>query len=368
MPVITGLVELDKPKRVGHITNEQMLHGPSIPAIERLRFFSHDQFEDFILEWANDYLANKYLKVARCSGSGDKGRDIVAYIDLPGSANTRWDNYQCKHYDKKLSPSEFWVEIGKVCYFTHTGEYSIPEKYYLVTSNGIGPTLNDLFSDRNKMKREFINNWDGYCAKKIIKNETIPLTGALLAHAEEFNFNIFDWISELDIISQHKETRWHAARFGGGLIKPRPILEPIGDEIASQETRYVKQLFDAYAEHLGRPINTRLELCQDNELLSHFERQRVGYYSAAALKQFERDTLPDETVFENLKEEILYGVIDTCYLPAQDGYERVKKTVAMAQNVQVSSNPLSPCIRAHDRTGLCHHLANEDKLVWVKKK
>ena len=34
--------------------------------------------------------------------------------------------------------------------------------------------------------------------------------------------------------------------------------------------------------------------------------------------------------------------------------------------LQLTSNALIPCVRPKDRDGVCHHLANEDRLLWTK--
>lgn len=39
------------------------------------------------------------------------------------------------------------VEFGKLCYYTFIGEYNIPQKYYIVASNGIGKSLRSLIEN-----------------------------------------------------------------------------------------------------------------------------------------------------------------------------------------------------------------------------
>ena len=81
-------------------------NGLWIDPIKRLTTFSEDEFENFTLEWVNGYLKKKsgYIEIQQRGGSGDKGRDIVAWLDPAGTVPRRWDNYQCKHYKSPLSP------------------------------------------------------------------------------------------------------------------------------------------------------------------------------------------------------------------------------------------------------------------------
>lgn len=77
--------------------------GPSIVPIERLKLFSANDWEGFVNEWASSLDA--YGLVERTSGSGDMGCDVIATVD-PKISESPWDNFQCKHYDHPLAPSD----------------------------------------------------------------------------------------------------------------------------------------------------------------------------------------------------------------------------------------------------------------------
>ena len=64
------------------ITVGQVGSGSLIPALDRVKLFSPAEWEDFVREWA-DSLRSKYVAVLRAGGPGDKGRDIVAFVDAP---------------------------------------------------------------------------------------------------------------------------------------------------------------------------------------------------------------------------------------------------------------------------------------------
>src|SRR5687767_8337700 len=91
--------------------NRRLLTGGGAPIqpIKRLEVFSEDEFERFVLEWASGFLKSKYVSVEQRGGAGDKGRDVIGWLDPAGVENRRWVNYQCKHYSTPLQPNQFWI-------------------------------------------------------------------------------------------------------------------------------------------------------------------------------------------------------------------------------------------------------------------
>lgn len=162
-------VPIQKPEPKYLLTNQDVSFGSSIDPLKRMDIFSPDDFELFIELWVTETLIEKYQKIVRCGGAGDMGRDVIAYIKSDDNTAVSWDNYQCKHYGSPLTPSNIWIEIGKLCYFTYIGRYSIPQKYYFVCQKGVGNTLNTLLEKPEELKSEFISGWDKYCKEKISK-------------------------------------------------------------------------------------------------------------------------------------------------------------------------------------------------------
>src|SRR4051794_22844634 len=108
--------------------NPNALVAPvGVTLANRLALYSSGEWEVFIVEWMQGFQP-AYNHAERLGGAGDKGRDVVGYTGLPGS-NPPWDNYQCKHYAKPLQPSEIWIELGKMCYYSWKGDFSPPRKY-----------------------------------------------------------------------------------------------------------------------------------------------------------------------------------------------------------------------------------------------
>jgi hypothetical protein len=357
-------VELELPKFIGRINNYDLMFGTPIPPIEKLKIFSAEQFEDFIREWATGFLKKqgKYLECKKCSGAGDKGRDVIAIID-----SAKWENFQCKHYDHPLSPSDVYVELGKLLYYTHKKDYTVPHYYYFVSPRGLGPKLNDLLSKPDELKTLLFNSWETYCKKGIISNQEILLEETFLDYFNSFDFSIFKGYDPHQLIEEHHTTPYYACRFGGGLQKKRSFRTAPPSSIATNELVYTTKLFAAYTDFKKISISCTLDLTNDDELFNHFNRQREGFYSADSLNQFSRDTFPTEVdYFDDLKNEFYRGVVDVANNRYADGYQRVKATTNFAKTLNISSNPLGSQVNMEDREGICHHLANEDKLTWVK--
>jgi hypothetical protein len=154
------------------------------------------------------------------------------------------------------------------------------------------------------------------------------------------------------------------ARFGGGLpSRPEPDAPPA--EIALPESKYVGQLLQAYADHTKEAIPDVAALKGRAKLNDHFGRQRVAFYHAESLRVFARDSVPEGT-FDSLQNEIHAGVADICDADHTDGYERVCAVTKEARNLPITSNPLINRAKVQDREGICHQLANEDRLKWTK--
>jgi len=332
--------------------------GKYIPPIEIIKLYSDDKWEDFITEWVNS-LDKQYERVERLGGAGDMGRDIVAYIN-----EADWDNYQCKHYNHPLHPSDIWIELGKLVYYTFIDEFSCPQNYYFIAPQGAGTTLSNLLKKPDLLKTKLIENWDSHCKSKITKTLDIPLDAALRTHLDNIDFSIFGYIPPLTIIDQHATTRYHVDRFDLSL-PPRPPSENPPEKPTSSEIPYIEKLMEAYGDHKNCIITT-VDDIHDENLREHYKYSRIQFYSAESLKNFSRDSLPDRE-FEKLQEEIYDGIRDDIHDEHEDGYRRVRAVVKTARELQIS-HPLVPSICVKDRGGICHQLANDkDEIRWVKR-
>jgi hypothetical protein len=321
--------------------------GLPVHPVDRVRLFSADQWERFVQEWV-DSLREEYELVERCGGAGDMGRDVIA--TLKGGSGT-WDNYQCKHYQKALAPSDVWIELGKLAFYTLKGEYSYPRAYYFVAPQGVGPKLSNLLKKPHALRDGLLANWDKACRTEITKTEVVECDAAMKAHIASLDFSIFQTKPLLRIIEGHAKTRWHAFRFGGGLPpRPEPLAPPTVP--AANEVTFVGELRLAYAQHLKQDVESLdAWLATRDDLREHFHDARVEFYSAEGLRTFSRDTLP-QGEFEKLQDEVYSGIKDEVRGDYADGYRRVVAVVKTARALQLTSNPLTTRILTRDRGGI----------------
>lgn len=348
----------------------QILAGSPIPPIQRIKIFSPDEWEEFVEEWLT-VRKKDFLYTERLGGAGDKGRDVVGFVTCPNqdADSYIWDNFQCKHYDHPLMPSDVWSEFGKLCYYTFIGDFPIPRSYFFVAPQGLGTSLSDLLRRPDALKEGLKENWDTYCKHKITKtiSDGISLEGELLAYVDEFDFSIFHKIKPLMLIEEHAKSRYHTTRFGGGLPN-RPSFNNAPTDIASSELMYISKLLSAYSEADSTDYFNVSDLPKGKATNKHFKRARKNFHKAEQLKQFSRDKLP-AGIFDKFQEEISSGVIDIIEEDHENGFLRVKSVEKEARRLAITSNPLTLCSDGDDRAGICHHLANDssedNEFIWV---
>ena len=349
-------------------SNRRLLLGQGAPIdpLVRLSTFTDTEFERFIWEWVNGYLAQRYVEVQARGGAGDKGRDVIGWIDDSAAHPRRWDLYQCKRYESKLTPGDFMVELGKLCYYTHKGDYTVPQHYFIVTPLGIGNSLQDLIDDPAAMKAKLIEKWDDWCKNDITKKEAVPLQGSLAQWVNEFDFSIVGTVPPPTLIEQHGDTKYHLAVFGSS-FKPRPAISAPPASVADNELVYVQRAFEAFADRLKAPVASQKDFEAHDYLKTTFDHARECFYSAESLKEFSRDNLPDDKEYTNLCNQMLQGIRPTLNRVHTDGYEKLVDTTEKAVSVSITSNILISEMEPSDRVGICHQLANDGAVRWVKE-
>lgn len=356
--------ELDELIDEGRLSNSEILLGSSVLTPNQvLDAIDEDQYEVLTLQWAYYHLKKKYIKVYQLGSSGDKGRDICAIIDKEKDI---WDLYQCKHYSKQLSPTMIYLEMGKLCYFSYKKEYSIPKKYYFVSPKGVGSDLEKLIRNPELFRMQISENWEKYCEKKIEKGLQIKLSGDFHRYFNVFDFSIVDWIEPNEFIDQFRHSPFFSRWFGGGLSKTRKKLPTATKEIQENELIYIKEIFKAYGDYLNKTIEEVKDFSDRKELINHFNRQRDSFYVADSLYQFSRDVLPyGNKSFEQLKDDTYHLIIDIVESDFENGFERLKAAIQEAKRGHFKNNPLNQEINMQDRTGVCHHLVNDERINWV---
>lgn len=354
---------IDPPKATTMLSEGQLRSGPPIDPITRVLVYDAAEWEKFVEEWVSHCLKPKYTKVLRFSGAGDKGIDIAGFADAGLLAGV-WDNYQCKHYNTTIPPSVAWPDIGKILWYSFTGAYKPPRAYYFIAPRGTGTTLTQLLSNAPSLKQRVKEVWDKNIKDAITDTQPVALDGAFATFVDEFDFSIFKPISIREVIEQHRTSPYFIPRFGGGL-PPRPTPSGPPDEIDVSESGYVSKLLDAYADHTKEGVPDVETLKKWKPLSEHFSRQRECFYHAESFRVFVRDKVEPGT-FEGLQEEVYQGVVDTCGETHADGLACVNAVMQVAQTISLDAHPLGPSAYVRDRRGICHQLANEDKLKWTK--
>lgn len=327
-----------------------------------IMLFNHDQWEEFVREWAH-FQKQKYTLVARLGGANDYGIDVAGFRTGLGFLGP-WDNYQCKHYSDPLGPSAAFVEIGKILWHSFEKRITVPQNYYFFAPKDCGDSLKKLLLNSEKLKEKVLGEWQKRCKKKISSSYTVELTGTFLAYVQSFDFGIFQYKPNLEVIEEHRETPYHTARFGGGLTgTPKCIATPVVP--AEEENRYVEQLLEAYSD-CGQPVESYDKLDGFPEFRDHFNRSRHTFYDAEALEVFARDTVTEGT-FPALQEEVYYGVKDVEEDEFDTALRRVKEVTKTASSLNVSASGLGGVVTPKRLRGICHQLANQNKLIWRKK-
>lgn len=352
---------MDATKKPVH---EQPVSPTTLLPIHVIQHYDDKAWEEFVLEWL-DGAQPKYSWIDRSGGAGDKGRDIIAHTTAQGTPGPI-DLYQCKHYGHALYPGDAWRELGKLCVYTWNGTYAVPRKYRFVAPFGVGTTLRDLLENPEKLRAELIANWNKHCRDAISSTEKFLLEGALLAHVNAFNFSIVGYEPPNAVLAQHSTTAHWPRRFKRDLPK-RPAADAPPAQPEQREMPYVTELLGAYGEHLGKALPAVDDLAAHGDLKAHFSRARVDFFNADGLNRFYRDLFP-EGAFEDVKNQIFAGVVDTAARDHADGYQRVLATTDQAVQVQLAQNDYTPYVEPGDRKGICHHLVNDDKLKWVRRR
>jgi hypothetical protein len=351
---------IQSPPAPPNLSANAVAAGLPVPPIDRLKIFSSTEWEEFVLEWA-DSLRDDYVRVERCGGAGDMGRDIIAVVD---PASETWDNFQCKHYGARLAPDDIWTELGKLIYYTRRGDYAYPRGYYFVAPQGAGNKLSKLLKNPEQLRAGLLERWDTHCRTKITDTDDVELDAALRTYIASLDFSIFDAIPPLRILDGHAKTRWHVARFGGGLPE-RPAATPPPTHPAAHETVFVHELLAAYADHLKKPVSALSDL-DSADLRAHYGEARLEFYSAESLRTFSRDTLPPGA-FDRLQEDVHSGIGDELRDDRHaDGYRRVVAVVRTARVLPLDAHAVHGRMSIRDRGGICHQLVNDGKFRWVK--
>ena len=70
--------------------------------------------------------------------------------------------------------------------------------------------------------------------------------------------------------------------------------------------------------------------------------------------------------FDELQEEVYAGVVEIEATPHPCALTLLNSVTQAAAQLQLTANGLISVTKIQDRKGICHQLANDDKLKWKK--
>lgn len=340
--------------------------GLPVAPLDRLAQFDAKEFERFTLEWAEGYL-RAHIKdveeVQQRGGAGDKGRDIVVWIHPAAHPQRHSLIYQCKHYAAALGQGVAAGEIAKLLHYTFTKEVPVPRGYWFVTHKGVTGSLQDQLDDPPVLRTFILDKWEDHCATAVSSKFRVELTPELRAYIDAFDFSIFKAKQPQELLDEHAKTRYHLTVFGLPLIERPPASTPPSTADPLEAT-YIGQLYAVIGEALKTEVSAPQDFAHDSKLRVLFDRSRITFYFAEGLKELARDQMADPQFFETLLEEFGDGLYHHYTATGLTGLQRLIDTVKASQALQLSAHILAPHVQAKDREGMCHQLANADRLNW----
>ncbi|GAA2999745.1 ABC-three component system protein [Kitasatospora sp. NPDC127116] len=356
--VVTGAENSDPPlpALVG-----PWLRTHAVPSPKKIVFsYDPDEFEEFVKEWV-PALETKYVAVQRHGGSGDHGVDVAGYLTSDGLEGA-WHNYQCKHYGDALTWSKAAPEMRKMFASVVGGHFTVPEQYVFVAPI-IGPRLVRRLSKKTEAKAEFLKELAS-TRDPVITSLVPELRRELRELAEATDFSMFTTIDMDEMLSLHQTTPHWAVRFPQPPApRPQRMLPP--DAPTPVEARYIQQLIRAYGELWGEQADSLERIAEHDEARAHLRRQREAFYSAESLRLFARDSTSDGH-FDAVLDDVHDIVVEVAAGRFEFGYDRMQAVLAASGNVELTKTILTEFVRPLDRKGVCHHLANADRLIWCR--
>jgi hypothetical protein len=335
------------------------LSGKPVPPAQRIYFYSPNEWEVFIAEWATG-VAVSYQQIKQLGGSGDRGVDVAAFKTDRGLEDA-WDCFQAKHYEGSLTLSDAFPEMLKIFNGVVDAFYRLPDRYVFVAPRGCGPTLNRLLSKPTELKKRFLELLDaGGAATRLYSEQALQSIREL---AEASDFSLFQSLELNDMLDAHRRTPYFADRFATSL----PTRPPVGQTPkapAPDEATYVRKLVNVYKEQDPISVSNADSVVAHAKYGRHLQRQREAFYSAEALRLYARDSVPDGT-FESLQDDVFTGVVDTAESDHASGLDRLRAVLTQSSQLDLGAHALIAVSKFEDRQGVCHQLANADKLTWV---
>jgi hypothetical protein len=327
------------------------------PIIKQIKGYDAAEWELFTHEWQQGL--NQYHEVKRLGGAGDHGRDVIGLCSPLGCEGV-WDNYQCKNYQGLLQPFHASQAAGKIIFHGFRKVFKPPRRCYFVAPRGPTTALRDMLLNPSRFRDEVIDNWDVRVAGDVVENEMHVLTGDLAAYVAQYDFSTFGYIAIEEMLETHRKTAFWAERFGG--LLPKPNLGVTPDDMMQHETVYVGKLLEVYAQTEGASITEVKDLDGHPEWKDDLQKQRVRFFDAEAFMATYRDQTEPGTT-ESFADQIFDAIDPSLKIKGLSGLDRLTTALTVAGQAAPAS-VLSPQAKIGVKQGVCHQLANDDRVTW----
>jgi hypothetical protein len=154
---------------------------------------------------------------------------------------------------------------------------------------------------------------------------------------------------------------------------PRPANVPVPKVATQDEQIYIDELYRAYGDAEGMDSFTGDDLSTFPDYSDDLDDRRIDFYAAETIRrgvlELKGSSLTGQ--FDVLKDETLNSVKDTARRTHSNGYERMLAVMEQAVIAPVTNYILSASpywISGKIKKGVCHHLVNDGKLTWIRRK
>jgi hypothetical protein len=325
--------------------------------VKEIRGYDATEWEIFTRECARGL--EGYHSVKRLGGAGDHGRDVVGLCSPHGCEGV-WDNIQCKDYEGLLRAPLACRDAGKIIFHAFRGVFTPPRRCLFAAPKGPAMDLREMLLNPSKFRNEVISTWNTRVAGHVVDGEKHLLTGDLADYVGQYDFTTFGYLTIDELLECHRHTAYWAERFGG-LLPPPPKADAPPETVMPHETVYVGKLLDVYAEAASAKITSVGDLDAHAEGKDDLQKQRVRFFDAEAFMANYRDQTEPGTT-ESFADQVFDAIEPSLALPGT-GLNRLTRALTVAAQTAPAS-VLAPQAKVGVKQGVCHQLANDDRVTW----
>ena len=323
-----------------------------------VRALPADRLEDFV----NDWLAQRckdYHDHELWRGPGDKGRDVTGYV-TDSRMEGPWDNFQCKQLNTRLSEPSAFIELGKIFMHSAAGAYTLPRSYTFVAPRGVVRAVQEHIAHPERFKKAILDNWNTEIAKRLVDNQSVPLTPEISAKIQAFDFKQIHYLDATKLV-EHPACKPVLVKWFDEDPGPSP-RGTVPAEIQTNESAYISQLLCLYEEQEPGCYPTAVAALASPTFGDHLREQRTRFFDSVAFDRFYRDSTPEDYL-ARFKDEIYHGIVETHRDDHENGLARHRQVMRQAATLQLSG-VLGKHAGPQVKQGTCHQFANEGLLPW----